>query len=108
MNPVSFDIIQTPPQIAGAERLSESDRRKLWGVSREMEAMFNGYMLGGLGDKLPGAPDSFGSQVYAGMFKDVLSHQLAAGQHNGLARSMYEKLARTAGNTAAATKSDSV
>ncbi len=96
MNPVYFDISKKPPTVPGDEKLTEPQKQKLWGASRELEALFNGYLLGDLGKKLPGTTDSTSSSMYAGLFKDALSHQLADGQHNGIAHSLYVDLTRQA------------
>lgn len=87
---------QPAPMIAGSEKLSANDRQKLWGTSREMEAVFNSYMLGDIGKKLPGTSESFGGEIYAGFFKDTLAHQMANGQHNGIAKMLYKDLTRAA------------
>lgn len=96
MNPVSFDMSKTPPAIAGTERLTAAERQRLWGASRELEALFNGYLLGDLGEKLPGTGESTGGKIYAGLFKDALAHQLANGEHNGIARQLYKSMTRQA------------
>lgn len=96
MNPVSFDTTKAPPVVAGAERLSKAQQQQLWGASRELEALFNGYMLADMGKKLPGTEESFGGEIYAGLFKDALSHQLANGQHNGIAVQLYRGMTRQA------------
>lgn len=96
MNPVSFDTTKAAPSVPGSERLSSAQRQQLWGASREMEALFNGYLLGDLGKKLPGTDNSFGGEIYAGLFKDALSHSLADGQHNGIARQLYASMTRQA------------
>jgi Rod binding domain-containing protein len=105
MNPVSFDMTQTPPAIAGTENLKPADCKRLWGASRELEAQFNSYLLGDMGKRLPGTSDSFGGQIYAGFFKDTLAHELASGQHNGIAKMMYQNLTQTLMKTEEAKKS---
>lgn len=95
MNPVYFDTTQKPPEIAGTESLKAADKQKLWGASRELEALFNGYLLGDMGKKLPGTEDSLGGEIYAGLFKDALAHKLASGEHNGIAKMLYTNLTQT-------------
>lgn len=96
MNPVSFDTTKTPPTVAGTERLSAAERQRLWGASRELEALFNGYLLGDMGEKLPGTEESTSGKIYAGLFKDALSRHLADGQHNGIARQLYQSMTKQA------------
>lgn len=96
MNPVAFDTTKTPPTVEGAERLTAAQRQQLWGASRELEALFNGYLLGDMGKKLPGTSETSGGEIYAGLFKDALSHQLADGSHNGIAQKLYKGMTRQA------------
>ncbi len=83
---------------ATAAGMGDSDKQKLKTAATQLEAVFTGYLMEEFNKGLPGAGNSFSSQVYSDMFKQAIAEKVAESDSGkGLANQIYQNTLRIAG-----------
>ena len=94
--PLKLRDLQGPSATAGA--MGEGDKAKLKTAATQLEAVFTGYLMEEFNKGLPGAGNSFSSQVYSDMFKQAIAEKVAQSDSGkGLANQIYQNTLRIAG-----------
>ncbi|MES2310557.1 MAG: rod-binding protein [Verrucomicrobiota bacterium] len=95
MNTVSLSIMSgriLPEKITP----KTDNQKKLLQAAQALESTFAKNMLSAMGDKLPGAPESAGGNIFADMFKDAISGELSKSEALGLSRQIYQETVKLA------------
>lgn len=94
--PLAMRGLQGPS--ATTATMGEADKKKLKTAATQLEAVFTGYLMEEFNKGLPGAGNSFGSQVYSDMFKQAIAEKVAESDSGkGLANQIYQNTLRIAG-----------
>ena len=94
--PLSSALGTSASATAPTGSLSAADLKKLKSASVQLEATFTGYLMEEFNKGLPGASDSFSSQVYADMFKQTIATKIAETSGKGMASQIYDKTVKMA------------
>jgi Rod binding domain-containing protein len=94
--PLNMESLQGPS--ATTASMNDTDKQKLKTAATQLEAVFTGYLMEEFNKGLPGAGDSFSSQVYADMFKQSIAQKVAESDSGkGLANQIYQNTLRMSG-----------
>lgn len=97
MNIADYNSSSRSAHILPAKIIPKTDNeKKLWESAKALEATFAKDLLTAMGDKLPGAPNSPGGNIFGDMFKDTIAKQLAQSETLGLGRQIYRETVKLA------------
>ncbi len=96
MNPISSISNVLPTATTHAAGLDSAAEKKLHRSCQAMESLFARYLLSGITGGTPGLKEMAGGFIVSDMFREAVANKMAEGGSLGIAKILYQEVARTA------------